>query len=127
MQVDDHELKKLAHDLGHSRDDILDRVEHLTKNTIKDMERHAANLVRGHAHLPHLPRSFTHDVSRSRSEVNAEAGADWAKLQGRLDVFIEYGTPTSAPMPHWLPTSDRYGPMWVNDVEDAAEKAVLGD
>lgn len=125
MQVFDAELRKLADDLGASRDDVLDRIERVTRDTIEEMERNAANLVRGHAHLPHLPRSFTHDVDRSRFEVSAEAGGDWSRLQGRLDVFIEYGTPTSRGIPHWLPTSDRYGPGWERAVEDAAEQAVL--
>ncbi len=127
MFVYDAEVKKLEHDLGKSRDDILDRVERITRKAIENIEDHAADLVRGYAHLPHLPRAFTHDVDRSSREVSAVTGGDWERLQGRLDVFIEYGSPTSNGIPHWLPASDRYGPQWEHDVEEAAERAVFGD
>lgn len=124
MRVDKHELDALVRDLRHAGDELMDDVYDITKGSIATIERDAAMAVRGFSHLPHLPRSFTHDVTRQGREVRGETGADWGRLQGRLDVYIEYGTPTSHPHPHWAPAHDRHMPRWVDRLEQAAADAV---
>jgi len=124
MLVDKHELTVLEHDLRHAGDELIDDVYDITEDTIVTMERSAARAVRGFTHLPWLPRSFTHDVTKRGHEVRGETGADWSLLQGRLDVYIEYGTPTSHPHPHWAPAHERYTPVWVDRLEEACADAV---
>jgi hypothetical protein len=65
-------------------------------------------------------------VTTRGSLVVGEVGAEHQRPQGRLDGFIEYGTPTSAPIPHWRPAADKEVPVWVDYLERAAGEA-LGD
>lgn len=124
VQVYSHQLVELGDDLLDAGDRISERVARVTEDSLDRIEKHAAMLVRGHAHLPHLPRSFTHDVDEREREVNGEVGAEWARLQGRLDVYIEYGTPTSHGIRHWLPAHDREVPRWIDGLERAAAEGI---
>lgn len=121
MPADTHEVTLLAADLDKQAASILDTVARVTRDAAGSILTEAQRRVRGHQHLPHLARSFTVDVDRRPGQVDAEIGAEWARLQGRLDVFIEYGTPTSRGIPHWLPAWERESPIWVERLEDAAE------
>jgi hypothetical protein len=126
MRVDTHELKLLAADLEKAQREIAREIEKVTGKACNNMKKDAQARVRGYAHLPHLARSFTYDVKSSGTRVTGEVGAEHARPQGKLDVFIEFGTPTSAPIPHWAPAADREVPVWERYCEDAAAK-VLGD
>lgn len=120
MPADTHELDLLAHDLDDAGDRLVDKVVRVTRASSQRILNDAQRRVRGHAHLPHLPRSFTYDVDERLDEVTGEIGAEWDRLQGKLDVFIEYGTPTSHGIRHWLPASDREVPVWIDNLERAA-------
>lgn len=117
LAVEKHELDVLVRDLDHVGDDLTDDIADVTEDYINRVKRDAQAGVRGFAHLPHLARSFTAEVTHDRNEVEGEAGAEWARLQGRLDVYIEYGTPTSPPHPHWAPAHDRWAPLWQERIE----------
>lgn len=124
MQVDHHELTMLARDLGRNGEQALDEVYAETRTSMRRITEDAQNRIRAgnFAHLPHLPESFTWDVQKDTTQLQAEgeAGAEWERLQGRLDVFIEFGTPTSSDHPHWRPAADAEIPQW----QDRCERAV---
>lgn len=122
MRVETRGLTRLARDMDDAADDIMDKVFWATRASLAAITRDAQRQVRGYAHLPHLARSFTYEVERdrARSQVVGEAGAEHERLQGKLDVYIEFGTPTSGEHPHWRPAGDREIPKWVNRLERAA-------
>jgi hypothetical protein len=124
MRVERHELDRLARDMDDAADDIMDKAWWATRASMARITRDAQRQIRSgnYAHLPHLARSFTWDVERDRirSRIVGEAGAEHERLQGRLDVFIEYGTPTSGEHPHWRPAADREIPRWIRRLERAA-------
>ncbi len=124
VTVDKHEITLLANDLKKNGAEALDEVYEETRTSMRKINDHAQNIILagGYAHLPHLHRSFTWEVTKNTSSMQAEgeAGAEWERLQGRLDVFIEFGTPTSSDHPHWRPAADAEIPLW----EDRCERAV---
>lgn len=122
MINDTHELRRLADDFDTAADRIMDRVAEVTGDSLARMQREAKLRVSGHSHIPHLARSFTHDVHRLGSTVVGEVGAEHSRLQGKLDVFIEYGSPTSRGIAHWLPAMDREVPVWIRNLEDACAR-----
>jgi len=93
---------------------------------LNNMKKDAQRRVSGYSHLPHLPRSFTYDVTARGDVISGEVGAEHGRLQGKLDVFIEFGTPTSAPIPHWAPAADAEEPRFYRYTEDLAAKALGG-
>lgn len=124
MRSDTHELGLLADDLDRAAHDITDKVKRITGTAMNNIKKGAQRRVRGHAHLPHLARSFTYDVTARGDTVTGEVGAEHERPQGKLDVFIEHGTPTSRAIPHWAPEADREIPVWERYLDDAAAEAV---
>jgi hypothetical protein len=108
--------------LDRTEEEIDDRVAKITKHSVARIKDDAKAQIQA-AHyrtLPHLARSFTSELTtHTEREVRGEAGASWELLQGRLDVFIEYGSPTSNPHPHWRPAADREVPRWIDELENA--------
>lgn len=126
MKIDTHELGQLAAEFERVRAEILISTAKVTGMACNNMKKDAQRRVTGFPHLPHLARSFNYDVRTLGSTVVGEVGSDSQRLQGKLDVFIEYGTPTSAPIPHWAPAADKEVPVWIRFLEQAATE-VLGD
>jgi hypothetical protein len=126
VKVDTHELEQLAAEFERVKAEILVSVAKVTGMACNNMKKDAQRRVAGFPHLPHLARSFNYDVKTLASTVVGEVGSDSQRLQGKLDVFIEYGTPTSAPIPHWAPAADKEVPVWIHYLERAAAE-VLGD
>lgn len=119
-------LDDLARAFDESAQEIVHEVEKVTGKACRNMQLDARRRVTGLKHLPHLGRSFTYDVSSSGATVRGEVGAEHERLQGKLDVFLEYGSPTSAPHPHWAPAADKEIPVWERYVEEAAAKVLEG-
>lgn len=128
MRSEHHQLDILADDLERDGRDINDRVARVTGRAMNNMKKDAQQRVdgRGLAHLPHLARSFTYDVAKKAREVVGEVGAEHERLQGKLDVFIENGSPTSAPIPHWAPAADKEIPVWLRYLDEVAAEVVEG-
>jgi hypothetical protein len=112
--------------LAEAEAEIGTEVAKVTGMACNNMKKDAQRRVRGYRHLPHLARSFTYDVKKDRGKVTGEVGAEHNRPQGKLDVFIEFGTPTSAPIPHWRPAADKEIPVWMGFVDKVAAE-VLGD
>jgi hypothetical protein len=100
------------------------KVARVTGMACNQMKKDAKARVRGFPHLKHLGRSFTYDVTTSGSRVVGEVGAEHERLQGRLDWVAEYGTPTSAPIPHWRPAADKEVPVWMGFLQKVAGEAL---
>jgi hypothetical protein len=122
--VSEHGLDAFADDLRQAQLDIRREVAKVTGKALNLIKRDAQRRVRGYPHLPHLPRSFTYDVKTLTDRVVGQVGAEHERLQGKLDVFIEFGSPTSAPIPHWRPAADAEVPVWESYLEQAAVDAV---
>jgi hypothetical protein len=125
MRVETQGLGVLAQDMDDAADEMMDKAFWATRASMRKIVADAQRQVRGYAHLPHLARSFTYDVERDqvRTQVVGEAGAEHERLQGKLDVYIEFGTPTSREHPHWRPAADREIPRWIDRLERAAGEA----
>lgn len=122
IRVETFGITEFIHDLDRAHDEIEDRAARITKDALRRIKEDAkAQLIAAHYRtLPHLARSFTSELtSKSERRVEGEAGASWELPQGRLDVFIEFGTPTSNPHPHWRPAADREIPHWIEELENA--------
>lgn len=121
IRVEIFGIDEFIRDLDRTEQEIDDRAYRVTEKSIGRIKAEATRIIRaGHyGTLPHLHRSFTSSVDKRRDQVVGEAGAELGLLQGRLDVFIEHGTPTSNPHPHWRPAGMREEPRWVNALEDA--------
>ena len=124
MRSDTHELGLLAEDFDKAADEITDKVKRTTGAAMNKIKKGAQRRVRGNAHLPHLARSFTYDVKADGSTVTGEVGAEHERPQGKLDVFIEFGTPTSSPIPHWAPEADLETPIWMEHLDQIAAEAI---
>jgi len=115
---------ELAADLERAGVDITKEVAKVTGMACNQMKKDAQKRVAGISHLPHLGRSFTYDVATKGSLVVGEVGAEHERPQGKLDWVAEYGTPTSAPIPHWRPAADKEVPVWMGFLEKVAVDAI---
>lgn len=124
MRVETRELTLLARDMDDDARDIDNKVRAATRASLRRITRDAQRQIRGgnYAHLPHLARSFTWELDRLSvgGRIAGEAGAEHERLQGKLDVYIEFGTPTSREHPHWQPAGDREIPRWIRRLERIA-------
>jgi hypothetical protein len=127
LRVQTFGLRELIDDLDRAHDEISDRVAKITKRSVEKIKEDAQRQIRlaNYRTLPHLARSFTAGLMlHTQHQVIAEAGASHELLQGKLDVFIEHGSPTSNPHPHWLPALLRELPHWEDELEDACAKDI---
>lgn len=81
---------------------------------------------RGMKHLPALPYAVTYDMRVLGGTVSAEIGPDKAKNQGPLGNIIEFGSPTSAPIPGGLPALMREEPRFVSSLEKLMRDVLNG-
>lgn len=110
-------LEELRRELRLIPDKINDEGERIVGKGMSNIKKGAAQRVRAEnwAHLPHLTRSFSYDVTRREDRIRGEAGADMEKPQGKLDVYVENGTAHTPANAHWsrsfdaeLPNFERY-------------------
>lgn len=110
-------LDELRRGLALLPDKILDEGERIVGKGMSNIKKGAQKRVRSEhwAHLPHLTRSFSYDVTRRGLIIRGEAGADMEKPQGKLDVYVENGTANTPANAHWtrsfnaeLPNFERY-------------------
>lgn len=124
MRVESYGLDTLAADLRTADREIGDKVAKVTGKAMSNIKKDAQRRVRGHRHLPHLAGSFTYDVTTTSTRVTGEVGADLNRRQGPIDHFIEDGTVTNAPIPHWRPAADKEIPAWHRYLDDVAAEAL---
>jgi hypothetical protein len=126
MRAESYGLDGVSADLRKAAEEIGPKVAKVTGMACNNIKKGAQRRVRGYPHLPHLARSFTYDVTATATTVTGEVGAEHDRLQGKLDAYIEDGTPTSEPIPHWRPEADKEIPVWQKYLDDVAAEA-LGD
>jgi hypothetical protein len=124
VRVEKHGLDVLAADLDKAAEDIPKKVAKVTGMAMNKMKKEAQQTVRGMAHLPHLPRSYTYDVTTRGDTVTGEVGALHERLQGKLDWIPEYGSPTSAPIGQWARAADREVPVWQRYLDEVAAEGL---
>lgn len=99
-------------------DDKTQRVVGFGCNQIKKDWQRRWN---GYAHIPHLPRAISYDVDSAAGTITGEVGPDRLKMQGGLGSYIEFGTPTSGPIPGGLPSHEVEEPKFIRAMGDMAE------
>lgn len=87
------------------------------------IKKGARERVTGFAHLPRYPYTITYDPYLSLRGPGAEIGPEH-RGQGMLAAIIEYGSPTSAPIPHMLPAVEDELPKFEQAMRDLAVKAL---
>jgi hypothetical protein len=95
---------------------------------IKNEWRDAWDDLREHA--KHVHKSIGYDISQAGGdEIIANIGPDANrdKLQGPLGGIIEFGSPTSAPIPGGGPALLRESPRFEDALGDAAERLLSGE
>lgn len=119
-------LDELRRDLALIPDRILDEGEKIVGKGMSNIKKDAQRRRRAQhlAHAPHVPRSYDYDVRRHDYVIRGEAGANIAKLQGGIDIYLEAGTATSAPHPVWGPSLDAELPNFTRYAEDLLERLV---
>ncbi len=120
MTVVKRGFAEFSRDLDAADRGITKKVGRVTGMALNKMKKDAQARVRGYPHLPHLPRAFTYDVRERRDSVLGEVGAEHDRPQGKLDVYIEFGSPTSQPIPHWAPAAAREVPAWERYLDEVA-------
>jgi hypothetical protein len=124
VKADDGELGRLAGDFDTAAREVRKKVARVTGTAMNKIKKDAQKRVRGFPHLPHLARSFGYDVTTRGDVITGEVGALHERPQGKLDVFVEFGSPTSRPIPHWAPAADREIPFWMQFLDRVAAEGL---
>lgn len=113
-------LAELRRELAALPDKILDEGERIVGKGMLNIKKGAQQRVRVQrwAHLPHLARSFSYDVTRNQRIIRGEGGADMEKLQGKLDIYVENGTANTPASAHWTRSFDAELPNFERYAED---------
>lgn len=119
-------LAELRRELASIPDRIPDEGEKIVGKGLSNIKKGAQQRVRVErwAHLPHLARSFSYDVTRPGRLIRGEAGADMEKLQGKLDIYINNGTATKAPSNHWGRALDAELPNFYRYADELLKRLV---
>ena len=110
-------LAALRDALGEIPDETIKEAKKVVGQGALNIKRGTMRRWQGLAHLPHLPRSVTYDVTHVGDIISAEIGADHSRPQGKLAWIPEYGSPTSAPRPGLAPELDAEAPKFERYVE----------
>lgn len=119
-------LNQLRRELAELPDKILDEGEKIVGRGMLNIKKGAQQRVRVNrwAHLPHLARSFSYDVTKNRRLIRGEAGADREKLQGELDIYVDQGTVHNAASNHWGRAFDEELPKFEKYAEEYLARLV---
>jgi len=109
---------------------LHEAIELVPEETAKVVGRGCLNVKRewqsrwkGHPHISHLPYTINYDVETTREDVSGQVGPDLNRGgQAPLGGVIEYGSPTSAPIPGGLPALELEAPRFEKALADMAEK-----
>lgn len=80
----------------------------------------------GHPHIRHLPRAIGYDMSGNAYYSKARIGVDHDAMQGPLAHLIEWGSPTSGPIPGGAKALEDEEPKFLRALEDLAERLLDG-
>lgn len=116
IRLDMSEISALAADIPPAAEKLVKDARATTiraGSTIRDAARGSAPST----HTPSYPRSITaKSVGRSpRVTVTVEA-------QSPFGAILEFGTPTSAALPHMLPAFEAEVPVWLNFLDQAVRE-----
>lgn len=119
-------LDQLRRDLERMPDEILADAKAIVGKGLLNVKKGAQQRVRTQrwAHLPHLARSFSYDVTRTGHVIRGEAGADMDKLQGKLDIYVENGTARTPASAHWTRSFDAELPNFERYAEDLLSRLI---
>lgn len=119
-------LDELRRELRLLPDEIVEEGKAIVGKGMANIKKGAQQRVRVQrwAHLPHLARSFSYDVTYRGNIIRGEGGADMEKLQGKLDIYIENGTANTPASAHWSRAFDAELPNFERYAEDYLARLV---
>lgn len=110
-------------DLRRAAEDVDDEGEKVVSKGALNIKTDWKEHWDGYAHLPHLPHAINYDdVEKGAGAVETSIGPVRGELQAGLAPYIEYGTPTSRPIPGMTPAVDDEEPRFERAVGDLGEK-----
>jgi len=114
-------LREWADDLRRAGDEVMDEGEKVVSKGALNVKREWRARWDGYPHIKHLPDDISYDVDRHEDTIEAEIGPVRGELQAGLAPYIEYGTPTSGPIPGALPSADAEEPRFIKAAADLGE------
>lgn len=128
IEVTTDGLRELIVDLDYATAAAPDKVAKVVGRGAFNIKKDWARRWSGHPHIPQIPGSISYDVEEWATGASAEIGPDKNRRpQAALAHIIEFGSPTSAPMPGGLPALETEAPKFVRALADLAEKLLTGD
>lgn len=129
IDVEYRELTQLDDDWTALPKGFMRKVERVVGRGAFNIKKGWKRRWEGHDFIPHLPNAISYDVTRHGTGggnlVRAEIGPDKNKRQGPLGNIIEFGSPTSAPIPGGVPALEEEEPRFVNALADLGEKETV--
>jgi hypothetical protein len=123
-------VKALADDLGRIRGRLEPAMRSVTSRgalNIKNAAKAAILAQTTHKYVKQYPNSITYSILQSSgTKVWAEIGPDKDKPQGALGNLLEFGSPSSTPLPHLVPAWEAEAEPYEQFMATAAENAVFG-
>lgn len=99
MGVDIRALQAWIDDLEHADEVLIDKTERVVGKGLSNVKNDWKARWSGHAHIPHLPRAISYDVTTEGDTVNGDVGVDRRRRQGELGAIIAWGQGPNAPLP----------------------------
>ena len=118
-------LKEWADDLRQASIDVMDEGEKVISKGALNIKNDWRDRWTGYKHIPHLPHAISYDVDRHEDTVEAEIGPVRGELQAGLASYIEYGTPTSGPIPGLHPATDAEEPRLTRELADLGKRLLV--
>lgn len=121
--------KEIGRDMHVASERVVEDGKKVVGQGCNNIKRQAQRIIRENSprgYLVHLPRAVTYDVTARAADITGEVGPDAARLQGGLARIIEYGSPTSAPIPFLNPSLDTEVPKFARYVAELGEKLLNG-
>jgi hypothetical protein len=121
------DLERLLTDLNDASVKIGPAVRAVVSKGALNVRRDAKNAFEDQRvgnYLPLYGSSITYDLDTVGHVTTAVIGPESGKPQGSFGGVVEYGSPTSPAMPHLNPALDAEEPRFVDQVGDAAVRAL---
>lgn len=127
MSVETDGLREWQATLHEAFETVPEETAKVTSKGCLNIKRDWQRRWRGHPHISQLPYMINYDVVSARDNISGQVGPDLDRGgQAPLGGIIEYGSPTSAPIPGGLPALEEEAPRYEKALADMAVKLLEG-